>query len=125
MRIAYYFVLAASLTLFGCAELPEVQIVSYPGFAFDDQWTDCADIQILEPGVAAPGGCQQFGDVFIGDTGTTSPCEPKDLMRHLRAHACRKRATTVEIIRLDEPSGSSRCYQVRAALLHCGSEGEK
>ena len=114
--------------LTGCFFPPpdlEVQVIHYPGFEHHQQSESCEDlralsrIKILEVDEPVPGGCQQIGDVFIGDTSTSYPCEPEDLMDQLRLAACAEGIAITQIIHITSPRGGSSCHQLRAALLSC------
>jgi hypothetical protein len=118
--------LCALLT--GCFFPPpdlEVQVIHYPGFEQHHQDEGCEDIralnsiQILEVGEPLPNACQQVGDVFIGDSSTSYPCEPQDLIDQLRQAACEEGIAITQIIHITSPRGGSSCHQLRAALLSC------
>jgi hypothetical protein len=116
--------LPALLVLFlvwGCAGPPEIQIVRYPGVAVPaPRGSDCEDIEIVDDPDGVE-GCVQFADIFLGDSGSTHPCDPETLRGHLREQACLAGADSAVVLRLTPPRGGSSCHQMRAGLLTCGS----
>ena len=80
--------------LTGCFFPPpdlEVQVIHYPGFEHrESRGEACEDVQtlnsirVLAVDELRPKGCRQIGDVFIGDSSTSYPCEPEDLIARLR-----------------------------------------
>lgn len=103
----------------------EVQVIHYPGFEKPFRNEPCQDtralskIQVLEVDAPLPEGCQQSGDVFIGDSSTSFPCEPRDLIDQLRRTACAEGTAITQIIHITSPRGGAGCHQLRAALLRC------
>jgi hypothetical protein len=111
------------LLMLGCAGPPEIQLVRYPGVpAPERKLADCQDVRIARrPHEIA--GCVQFADIFLGEAGSTSPCDQGTMYEYLREQACLAGADVAFILRVSPPRGGSSCYQVRAGLLACPSGG--
>ena len=123
-------IFAVSCTLLtGCFFPPadlEVQVIHYPGFEHRESRDElCEDVQalnkihVLEAHELRPKGCRQIGDVFIGDSSTSYPCEPEDLIERLRLTSCLEGTAMTQIIHITSPRGGQSCHQLRAALLTC------
>ena len=117
------------MLLTGCFFPPpdlEVQVIHYPGFEHRESRDEpCEDVQtlnsirVLAVDELRPKGCRQIGDVFIGDSSTSYPCEPEDLIARLRLTACLEGTAMTQIIHITSPRGGQSCHQLRAALLSC------
>jgi hypothetical protein len=117
------------MLLTGCFFPPpdlEVQVIHYPGFEHHESRVEpCEDVQalskihILAVDELRPEGCRQIGDVFIGDSSTSYPCEPEDLIERFRLTACLEGAAMTQIIHITSPRDGQSCHQLRAALLIC------
>jgi hypothetical protein len=99
-----------------------VQVLTYPdspapGVSLDPEL--CATLPILKPEDAIPVQCTPFGDVYLGEGGTTASCAPVDLEARLRAQACESGASLVKILRLLDPRSGSKCHTMRAVLFSC------
>lgn len=124
--------LLATLSVFctmaaGCFPRPDlaVQEVRYPAFEQFPAIEGCDDhevvnnVEILEIDEPLSDGCRPFGDLFIGDSGTTYTCELEVLIHRLRHAACEAGTMKAQIIHITPPHGGSSCHQLRAALIVC------
>jgi hypothetical protein len=107
-----------------------VQVNDYPGYDPSRVIRSCDgadprnELEILEAERPMPDGCRQRGDIFIGDSGSTSKCKPKHLLDELRSAACARGIEKAQIIHITPPRGGSSCHQLRAALLTCDSRAD-
>jgi len=119
--LAFAISMAICSLVAGCLPPPglEVQEIRYPGFERRAVDGACENFEVFEADQILPEGCQQIGDIFIGDTGLTDYWQPEDLIDELERFACGKGTAKVQIIRINPPRGGSPCHQLRAALVAC------
>jgi len=95
----------------------EVQVVQYPEAAGTTARASGCEVTLLDDGNALPSGCCELGDVFVGDTGWTSPCDRDQVEKELRKQACTIGGDTVVVRPVKD--WQSSCFQVRARVLRC------
>ena len=123
----FLIAIGSCATTAGCFPPPAlvIQVNEYPDFERAPVIRICTpaeserSVEIFDADRPTPEGCQQRGDIFIGDSGSTSKCKPKNLMTELRQAACARGISRTQIIHLTPPRGGSTCHQLRAALLSC------
>jgi hypothetical protein len=126
-RMGWISVCALGMSCAGSPNLV-VQVTQYPEFKTRQRVQSCgaklaeSSVEILTVEDAIPDGCVQVGDIFIGDSGWSRGCEPRDLTDRLRLAACQREVSTVKVLHLTEPYDDSYCYQLRAGMLMCESE---
>ena len=107
-----------------------VQTIAYPHITQPAPLESCDDhevsneVEVWKPDRALPHGCEWFGDIFIGDSGSSYECEPKQLFHMLRHSACKLGTMKTQLIHITEPGDMSSCYQLRAALVVCEEDSE-
>ena len=107
-----------ALATWGCAA--DVQTVGRPDApATTPKSADC-EVPVHPIDYRVGPGCQEIGDVYVGDTGFTVDCEWQRVKRIIRAQACLAGADAAQIVAHHQPSfWSSSCDQVRARFLVC------
>lgn len=112
-------VVFGGLFVLGCTSPAYVQVIRYPDAASPEP--NCSALRVIERDAPAPAGCEAFGDVFVGDSGSTHPCKPEDLRKQAEEQACKEGASAMQIVHVRPPVTGSSCHQMRASLLHCAA----
>ena len=116
---------ALTIVASGCSTQLEIQIVGRP------DWqpravlpADCA-LTVYEITEVPDRECTEIGDVFVGDTGSTTDCGLERVIDTVRSEACNYGADAAQIVAHHEPSFfGSTCHQVRARFLSCKADEE-
>ena len=116
-RLLWITALAAS----ACVARPiDQQVILYPEAATleraEPAGPDCPvmELEAEDPRVAS---CQDFGDLFIGDSGLSQDCGRYTVRQKIRSLACVYGADAFVVRRVS--NSWSGCYQVRTRLLVC------
>lgn len=105
------------LLLAGCGSpTMAVQVIRYLDTPLAANRSTC-EVAALEQGQPLPEGCCELGDVFVGDTGWTDPCDRDRVLKEVRTQACKVGGDTVSLRPV--PDKTSSCFQVRARILRC------
>jgi hypothetical protein len=111
--------LAFATVLNGCSSpTMAVQVIRYLQAPPAATRSGCA-VETIDEGHPLASGCCELGDVFVGDTGWTDPCDRDRVLKEVRAQACTLGGDTV-ILRPVADDASS-CFQVRARVLRCAT----
>jgi hypothetical protein len=114
---------ALAIAICACESLPEVQTVLRPdGQNLEPRERDCP-LVVYPIGQRLDPSCKEVGDLWVGDTGSTTECDWDQVLDTVRRHACFAGVDAAQIVNHYEPSfWASTCHQVRARLVVCRSE---
>jgi len=113
--------LFGALAVCGCSTALEVQTVGRPGWESPGPRDRNCPLVVHAIGEELDPGCREVGDVFVGDTGSSTDCGWDRMIDTVRMQGCFYGADAAQIVRHREPSfWESTCHQVRARLLSCG-----
>ncbi|HSP99486.1 MAG TPA: hypothetical protein VL049_19870 [Candidatus Dormibacteraeota bacterium] len=110
----------ALLLLAGCGSPTlAVQIVRYVAGPPPGGGASGCDLATLDDGAALGSGCCELGDIFVGDRGSTYPCDRDRVVKEVVSQACTLGGDTVVLREVSDSSSS--CFQVRARVLRCAT----
>lgn len=115
------FAIAALAGVCGaCSRTVDIQVIPYPWVARPPAAAPSCKAPVYRIGDPVPASCSDIGDVFVGDTGTTTDCDLDRMLDEVQAQTCAYGADAAQVFRVEEPSlFASSCYEVRAKFLRC------
>ena len=111
-------VLAPLLIAPGCTP-PFETLILYPEFEGQETFLGECELALHWDDLVVPDDCVAVGDVYVGESGSTSGCGKKAMVELTREKACRSPANLGVMARV--PDWNSTCFNIRTRLFLCES----